>query len=150
MAVAQEKVKLRQGIKCEIGGKLVSHLRSISGGGILIPQVDTTSSGSNFQEFSTGRASYEPLKLVFANAKDNTPIITQAAEYFLDPQNKPRQTIAVTEITRDGATAGAAITFYECFCTKLRLPTGNAQEGVLTTEMEWSIHRAEHGKGGVS
>jgi hypothetical protein len=150
MAVAQERVKLRQGVKVEIGGKVVTQLRSVAGGGLLIPQVDTTSSGSKFQEFSTGRASYEPLKILFANAKDNTPIITQAAEYYLDPQNKPRQTIAVTEITRDGATAGAAITFYECFCTKMRLPTGNNQEGVLTTEMEWSIHRAEHGKGGVS
>jgi len=150
MAVAQERIKLRQGIKIEIGGKVVSNLRSVQGGGILIPQVDTTSSASKNQEFSTGRASYEPLRLVFANAKDNTPIISQACEYYNDPQNKPRQNIAVTEITRDGATAGAAITFYECFCTKIRLPTGNAQEGVLTTEMEWSIHRAEHGKGGVS
>jgi len=150
MANATERVKLRQGVQVQIDGKPVTNLRMVSGGGINIPQVDVTNSGSKNQDFSTGRANYEPLRVTFANSKDNTPIITAISAYYQDPQNGKRSTIAVTEITRDGTTMGAAITFYDCFCTKLRLPTGNNQDGVLTTDMEWSIHRAEHATGGVS
>lgn len=149
MAQTTEQVKLRQGVKVEIAGTLVTHLRSVSGGGMIIPQVDVTTSGSKEQSFSTGRASFEPLQVVFSNAKSNIPVIAAICAYYRDPQNGKRSTIAVTEITRDGATTGAAITFYDCFPTKLRLPTGNNQDGVLETTTEWSIHRAEYAAGGV-
>jgi len=150
MALPTEKVKLRQGVKCEIDNQLVTHIRSIAGGGMNIPQVDVTSSGSKQQESSTGRAHFEPLRIVFSNSKSTVPLLQKIAGYHGDPQNHPRSTIAVTEITRDGATTGHSVTYYECFCSKLRLPTGNNQDGVLSTEMEWSLHRAEHNAGGIS
>ena len=150
MAIAQEKVKLRQGVKVEIDNQNVPHLRVVSGGGMIIPQVDVTSSGSKQQETSTGRCSYEPLRVNFSNSKAHMALLGKIASYFQNPQNSSRSTIAVTEITRDGATTGHSVTYYECFCTKLRLPTGNNQDGVLGTETEWSLHRAEHAAGGIS
>jgi len=150
MAIAQERIKLRQGVKVTIDNNPVTHLRMVSGGGINIPQVDVTNSGSANQDFSTGRASYDPLRLTFANAKDNTPILQAISKYFQDPQNGARSSITVQEITRDGSTTGQTINFMDCFCTKLRLPTGNAQEGVLTTDIEWSIHYSTMTAGGVT
>jgi len=148
-ALSTEKVKLRQGVKAEIDNQLVTHIRTIAGGGMNIPQVDVTSSGSKQQESSTGRAHFDPLRLTFSNSKSTVPLLQKIAAYHADPQNSSRHTIAVTEITRDGATTGHAVTYYECFCTKMRLPTGNNQDGVLNTELEFSLHRAEHNSGGI-
>jgi len=68
-----------------------------------------------------------------------------------DPQNGTRQDITLTELTKDSKTAGYSVNYKECFCIKLRLPTGTAQEGTLTTDMEWAIHYAEiPSAGGIS
>lgn len=150
MANEQERVKLRQGVKVDIDGTEVQHLRVVRGAGINIPQVEVTNSGSKNQEYSTGRCNYDPLEITFANSDDNIALIENALKYYADPQNGKRSTITITELTRDGKTEGAKLDLTECFCTKIRLPKGNNQDGVLTTDMEWSIHQVNETGGGVS
>jgi hypothetical protein len=149
MANEQERVKLRQGVKVTIDNVEVTHLRAMSGAGINIPQVEVTNSGSKNQEYSTGRCNFDPLQITFANWDDNIAIIENALKYYQDPQNGKRSTITITELTRGGA-EGAKLDLTECFCTKIRMPKGNNQDGVLTTDMEWSIHQVNESGGGVA
>jgi hypothetical protein len=147
-ALTQEQAKLRQGLKLEVDNVEVKHLRSVKGGEIRLSVVDVTTSVSKQQESSTGRSSFSPLVFSFANSKATVPLIEKVCKYYMSPQTEKRSTITLTELDRAG-TAGAQINMFECFCTKLELPKGNNQEGVLITNMEWSIHRVDHVAGGI-
>lgn len=150
MAHALEAKKLKSGVAVAIDNADVTHLRTVDGGGIHLPQVNVTTTKSKNVEHTVGRIHYDELEITFANSASNLPVIQKCCDYMDNPMKSQRMSITVTEKLR-GQTGGGFSTHYtECFPTEIELPKASNDAGILETRIRFSLHRADQSEGGIA
>jgi hypothetical protein len=150
MAHSLEAKKLKSGFAVSIDNQDVTHLRTVDGGGIHLPQVNVTTTKSANVEHTVGRIHYDELEITFANADTNLPIIQKCCDYMNNPMKSTRMSITVTEKLRGQTGTGFATTYNEVFPTEIELPKGSNDAGMLETRIRFSLHMATQDAGGIA
>jgi len=150
MANALEAKKLKSGVAVSIDNADVTHLRTVDGGGIHLPQVNVTTTKSKNVEHTVGRIHYDELEITFANAASNLPVIQKCCEYMNNPMKSARMSLTVTEKLRGQTGNGFSTTYTDCFPTEIELPKGSNDAGILETRIRFSLHRADQAAGGIA
>jgi len=150
---ALELKKMKANVKVTVNNTEVTHLRTVNGGGINLPQMNTTTSASTSVEYSVGRISYNELEITFGNDPTNLPIIKTCTDYMDNPMatgQKGRLNVTVIEKTRGQAGDGHTISFDDAFPTEIELPKATNDAGILETRIRFSVNRATETAGGKS
>jgi hypothetical protein len=154
MAHQLEAKKLKSGVQVQVDNDTVTHLRTVDGGGIHLPQVNVTTTKSANVEHTVGRIHYDELEITFANAASNLPVVDKCCKYMNNPMKSPRMTLTVSELKRGEGTdrggIGYQTVYYDCFPTEIELPKGTNDAGILETRIRFSLHRADAAAGGIA